>query len=269
MELKGRGDVKNVSVRTTPQQAIRARPLISLLPKWSASSITLIACPHPIGYFYKRADSKRLEKHPKGCGRWDCPYCGERKKRKLLDRIGKYYRAHPDQCRLLTLTLADNVDDERITEFWHRLQNSLKKYGIKFAYCWFKEFTKNGRRHLHVLIDKFIKKSLIKRLWLKATEGTSYIIKINHRPIRSAAGYISKYITKDVQKEGRYKRKERRYSFSHDFNEPKAMSTGEWAVEIDFGAFLNVPLATPLQQAREEWNRLRAEDPPRSGEQPQ
>jgi len=157
---------------------------------------------------------------------------------------------------MLTLTLSDTIDDKRITEFWHRLQNSLKKYGLRFAYVWIKEFTKKGRRHLHVMLDRFIKKSLIKRLWIKATEGTSYIVKINHRPIRSASGYISKYVTKDVQNEQRYMPKERRYTFSHDFNLPKAQKSDEWGFEMDYGAFLGVTTKPGLRAAREEWLRL-------------
>lgn len=139
---------------------------------------------------------------------------------------------------MLTLTLADNIDDTRITEFWNRLLASLRKYGIKFAYVWFKEFTIKGRRHLHVLLDKYVKKSLIRRLWYAATEQTSYLVKINHRPIRTAAGYVSKYVTKGIQHEKRYKHKERRYSFSRAFNYVKAVKSLEWGFELDFGAFL-------------------------------
>lgn len=139
---------------------------------------------------------------------------------------------------MLTLTLNDLTDDTRITEFWNRLKASLRKYGIVFEYVWMKEFTKRGRRHLHVLLDRFVRKSLIRRLWKFATEGTSYVISINHRPIRSAAGYISKYITKGLVKEHRYRLKERRYSFSRGFCLPKTPATGEWAFELDFGNFL-------------------------------
>lgn len=220
-------------------------------------------CPYPTGYFYKRADTKRLVKVPKGCGRWDCPYCGERKKKKLLDRIATYFRAHPDQCRMLTLTLGDNYDDAQITEAWNRLKASLRKYGHRFAYCWFKEFTVKGRRHMHVLLDRFIPRKLIKRLWLRATEYTSYIVKINHRPIRSAAGYCSKYVTKDIQNEARYAYKERRYTFSRDFNLPREASTGEWAYEHDGGKFRFQDPADKLpssriREIRQEWNDLQA-----------
>lgn len=167
---------------------------------------------------------------------------------------------------MLTLTLADDVDDNRITEFWNRLKASLRKYGYRFAYCWFKEFTKKGRRHLHVLLDKFIRKGLIRRLWLKATDNTSYIVKINRRPIRSAAGYCSKYVTKDIQQETRYRRKERRYTCSRDFNIPKIVSSGEWAFEYDPEYLARVPHdgpedhlpASAIRDLREKWNRLRS-----------
>lgn len=151
---------------------------------------------------------------------------------------------------MLTLTLGDNIDDNRITEFWHRLLASLRKYGIQFQYVWMKEFTKRGRRHMHVILDRFVKRTLIEKLWRSATEQTSYRVRINHRPIRSAAGYVFKYVSKGLQNEKRYRHKERRYSFSRGFNYEKAAKSHEWGFELDFGAFLGeskTGLEGPLQ----------------------
>lgn len=160
---------------------------------------------------------------------------------------------------MLTLTLADNIDDTRIMEFWNRLKAALRKHGIKFEYAWTKELTIRGKRHLHVLLDRFIKKSLIRRLWRYATEGTSYIVKINHRPIRSAAGYISKYVTKDICGKHDFQPRERRIGFSRGFNLPKNESTGEWAFELDFGAFNKSPDAQEFQalSLKEQLARIR------------
>lgn len=162
---------------------------------------------------------------------------------------------------MLTLTLGDNFDDTQITEAWNRLKASLRKYGYKFAYCWFKEFTQRGRRHMHVLLDRFIPRKLIKRLWIKATEYTSFLVKINQRPIRSAAGYCSKYVTKDIQHEARYLYKERRYTFSRDFNLPHEPPTGEWAYEHDGGKFQAKDPAdkissSRIHELRQKWNEL-------------
>lgn len=158
---------------------------------------------------------------------------------------------------MLTLTLQENVDDSNLMMFWNRLRASLRKYGVKFQYLWIKEFQKNGQRHLHVLLDKWVRKGLIKRLWLKATDYTSYIIKINHRPIRTAAGYVSKYITKDVQREERYNPGERRYSFSRGFNLPPREKSEEWAFELDHEMYYqgNLKLLGTMVRAR-------AGDPP-------
>lgn len=226
--------------------------------------MTLIACPHPTGYFYKRDDSKRLVKIPKGCGRWDCPYCGPIKKKRLLDRIAAYFSGHPNECRMLTLTLRSDLDDTKITMYWNRLKASLRKYGYKFAYAWFKQFTEKGTRHLHVLLDKYVPRKLIKRLWLKATDYTSYLVKINHRPIRSAAGYVSRYVTRDIQGEARYLPKEHRYQCSRDFNLPKVASSHEWGFEYDpdyqlrhDGPEDKMP-SSRIAKLREKWNEMQA-----------
>lgn len=174
---------------------------------------------------------------PKGCGKWDCPYCGPRKKKKLLDRVATYFAGHPGECRHLTLTLSDKYDDEQITKAWNRLKASLRKYNIILSYVWIKEFTIKGRRHMHLLIDQFIPKTLLSRLWYLATNETSFVVQINRRPIYNAAGYISKYVTKDVQNETRFKHKERRYGFSRTMCLPKKVKTGEWAFEMDYGLY--------------------------------
>lgn len=168
---------------------------------------------------------------------------------------------------MLTLPLADQANDELITVYWHRFLASLRKYGIKPEYVWLKELNKRGRRHLHVLLNCYVKKGLAKRLWYAATNQTSYIVKINHRPIKSAAGYIAKYVTKDIEGSHAFKPKERRYSFSRGFCQPRLPTSGEWAFEMDYGAFLEQDKPSPLQLAIEEWKKLRLNDVKRQTEE--
>lgn len=96
---------------------------------------------------------------------------------------------------------------------------------------------------MHLIINRFVPKVLIEKLWRKATLGTSFKVSINRRPIRSAAGYLSKYITKDVQHEARYKRGERRYGCSRDMPTLTLPSTGEWRFEMDYELYYKGNLA--------------------------
>lgn len=202
-------------------------------------------CPNPTGYYYKRTDSKRLVKIPKGCGRWDCPYCGAIKKRRELDRISLFFALARARARFLTLTLGDTAQPERLMWYYHRFIANLLKYGYKFQYYWVKEFMKNGRRHLHVIIDHFIPKNVIVGCWYNATRKTSFVAKINSRTIHNAAGYMFKYMGKELTT-AKFKRYERRVGCSRGFRIPEAKKTtsGQWAFAYKpFNKNLHEPLA--------------------------
>lgn len=179
----------------------------------------LETCPNPTGYFYRRDNKGSLEKVPKGCGCWDCPYCGPKKQKKLYDdiRYGADFieQVYGGRMRFMTLTLSPLDDDRDIMTYWARLRASLAKHGYKgYDFFLVKEFTKKGRRHLHVAISVWIPKAVLSALWQKAT-GHSFVVWISSRKIRNMAAYMSKYMGKALtDTEHSYRYKERRYSSS-------------------------------------------------------
>ena len=99
----------------------------------------------------------------------------------------------------------------------------MKKKNYEFDFFLVKEFTKKGKRHLHVLINRYIPSRVVMHAWRLATGGHSYIVKITRREIKNAAGYMTKYMTKTMHV-GMFRRKERRYSCSRRyFREARAL----------------------------------------------
>lgn len=180
----------------------------------------LNGCPNPSG-FIRDLDTGELIPLP--CHRWDCPICGYAKKKELLDVIaygGAVIQQRGQRWRFLTLTLSTKVDGRRIDLFWARFRAILAKHNYHPEYFKVKEFTEKGQRHLHVLISVFIPFNFLQYAWRTATEGTSYWVHIKKAQVKSAAGYMNKYMTKQTVHSGLFDKGERRYSFSYHFPRP-------------------------------------------------
>jgi hypothetical protein len=117
----------------------------------------------------------------------------------------------------MTLTLSTKVDGRQIDLFWQRFRSLLHKHGYRPQYFKVKEFTEKGQRHLHVLIDIFVPFNEIQYAWRLATEGTSFWVHIKKTQVRRAAGYMSKYLTKQTVLSSSFDKGEHRYSFSRKF----------------------------------------------------
>lgn len=177
-------------------------------------------CPNPSGYL-RNLDTGELIPLP--CHRWDCEVCGIAKKTELLNVIGYggtiiQQRGH--RWRFLTLTLSTKVDGRQIDLFWARFRAILAKHNYHPEYFKVKEFTIKGQRHLHVLIDVFIPFNFLQYAWRLSTDGTSYWVHIKKAQIKSAAGYMNKYMTKQTVHSNLFDKGERRYSFSRNFPRP-------------------------------------------------
>jgi len=183
-------------------------------------------CPQPVGFLHISDAVTREHKCtlPAPCKRWDCPVCGERKKNILIDgtRDGalriQQDKTLPDHERVLRhLVLTFQTDDDTPPGLaLHRFFSSLWKAGYKnLRYQWVKEFTRKGKRHFHLLLNRHIPHSLLKHLWSNATDRKSfyvYITRADHS-IRNAGAYIGKYVSKGIHSR-KFRKGEHRYG--HD-----------------------------------------------------
>ena len=199
-------------------------------------------CMFPVGW-YEDAAGKRGRQMP--CKSKYCPCCSRVIKAFILSRAQEGFRDR--RPRFLTLTLRKGCDHKQISKFWNTFRTLLSKPYVNlhgrrekgfhvwsekhphgYRYMWTKEKQENGTRHLHIILDAYIPQWLIKKLWIKATKGAGEITHITGtkskkpslRAIRSAAGYMSKYLTKAMDSDLSYKNdmkldsEERYYTFS-------------------------------------------------------
>lgn len=118
----------------------------------------------------------------------------------------------------MTLSLSNEGTNcgRDITKHFARFRALLAKEGIKdLRYFWTKEFQRNGTRHIHLLYayDEDIWQETLKELWQLATRNTGQHADVHQvDDIKSPAGYVAKYITKNVGH--KFDSQERRYGFS-------------------------------------------------------
>jgi hypothetical protein len=167
-------------------------------------------CITPVGWGH---NGKTGEYYQMPCKKWNCPICGRILKNKLLDRVNRGFWG--EEVRFMTLTHKAGLNRD-IMKDWNRFRTYLKgETHSKLKYFLTKEFTKKGTRHLHVLVNTYIEQKLIQKCWLKATQGTSYIVWINDaKCVRDPAAYMMKYMTKNMYDEHQYGKREPRYAFS-------------------------------------------------------
>lgn len=173
-----------------------------------------LICPNPVGFYVDENNGRHLAP----CRSWDCPVCGHRKKIALMNRVGEGTRQGIEKggyrWRMVTLTQQSD-DPTNIMHAWNRVRAALRRSGFKrLDFVLAKEFTVKGKRHLHIAINAYIPQKTLSKIWKRATSGHSYVTWITGRNIKSASGYLFKYITKGVQYGHQFRKGEHRYSFS-------------------------------------------------------
>lgn len=250
-----------------------------------------MTCRNPIGVYYDDEGNEI----PAPCGKWGCQDCGPVKKNQVLDRAGRgctVLQNRGRRIRALCLTLGPEAKNELMGEYFARfrawlakprVKNKKKKKGKQVTrakrsyrginYFWTKEFQPStGQLHLHVLIDAYIHVSELRKAWKWATYGTSTIIfitKINNE-IYNPAGYMTKYMAKELEQNGQFRKGERRFGFSRGWNSPFLLRSYRswlrllpgnltaWKLKLE-----PAPPPEPIDRSREiakakaEWRRLR------------
>ncbi len=211
----------------SPLPAVAHLDLLRIIAsKYAKFRLDSIKCPQPVGVWFGFDQFK--QKHYVGyqyCGKWTCPHCGNVKRARLLERINQGFKGY--RVRLWTLTIRPGYyDDGKIMKAFHRLMSTLLFYGYNPRYVWFKQYTKNHIRHLHILItdenesDRSIHDVDINTLqswWYKATEKTSWIVDTGKPTfdLQFPARYASRYFTRYSHVE--FEHREHRFGCSRGF----------------------------------------------------
>lgn len=134
------------------------------------------------------------------CGKFSCPYCRAKKKRRLARFISK--ACPKSEFSFLTLTLKYNNDTlakrwHDLNHFWDILLKRFKRQVPNVKYFRVVELQKNGTPHIHALINFYVPNWVVKEIWTELT-GDSFIAKFE-KVRSSCSGYILKYFSKSIQ----------------------------------------------------------------------
>jgi hypothetical protein len=144
-----------------------------------------------------------------GCRSWLCEWCAPGRARSCEIEAR---RGRPN--RFLTLTCTPDVgmsalDRRRIMgEAWPVFVKRIKRYlnNGTFEYWAVCEKTQLGEPHFHVLIrSKFLPQKLLSQWWKELT-GAYVVWIVEVKKSERAASYVSKYLTKGLERFGTYKR---------------------------------------------------------------
>jgi hypothetical protein len=174
------------------------------------------------------------------CKKLDCPVCGP-KKLKYYRRRVSYWAEKYRLNKFLTLTLdpkeiPEDMDSlSYIRKCFCQFRTYMKRFFVAHGnegpihFIAVAEFTKKGIAHLHILLSEFLPGNWITKTW-KAISGAS-IIKIKHVDLHNVAGYLSKYLTKELLLSVSYKKKRISSSRSIWINEKKEKGKFHFTLE--------------------------------------
>lgn len=147
--------------------------------------------------------------HSVACKMRNCPVCSVILRLQLMERV-KHFFSDDEQLRFMTLTKSIN-DNADIMTHWHTLMVDLKRKFPGLKGFWVKEYTKRGKAHLHMIVNRYIPQEWLSERWYEITR-TSYIVHIEAMSdIKNPAAYMLKYMTKAMQ--ANYQKGERIYGF--------------------------------------------------------
>ena len=179
-------------------------------------------CEQPIGEARHRKNGKHVRLP---CNKWTCDQCGPQKVKRLRVRFAL---GDLNPTWFLTATLHTS-DPTLIMSAWNLFLAGLRKDGYNPRYMLAKEFTRKGKRHLHVIGEGWIPYRELSKRWKRATHGSKWIhVRPAHHKAR-AVGYVTKYMTKAAGSR-MFDKGERRYSASRGVLWPAWKPPGDWDV---------------------------------------
>ena len=163
----------------------------------SAGAAVPRLCPRHVVWIQAKSQSG-VKLYPKGCGTYACPVCGPKKAKKLARHLDREAGAHGLRI-FLTLNMkpkegaSPREETRRLMRGWDNMNRALKHGKMRLNFIWFKDLTKKGTPHLHMLIDSYVHYVFIRRTWRRVVGGGGYWIE-RAKKIRNVAAYCAKYL---------------------------------------------------------------------------
>ena len=179
--------------------------------------------------------SQRFYRLP--CKGWKCSRCGPKKAkhyRHAISRVAEELRL----CRFMTLTLDPRMivgeSVNYLNECWAELRTYLRrKYRVSPQFIRVLEFHKNGKPHLHILIDRYVDIDWLKAAWIAVGGGQERRCQINIKfvDVHRVARYVSKYLSKELLLSAPKKSRRVTTSRGVHLNEKREPSSAVWKLE--------------------------------------
>jgi hypothetical protein len=238
-------ELLNGKLNKTPYKALMGSGKVSInKPSIVSEQRNFVKCPNTSTDSYL-LNNKTGATLPIGCGRWDCPVCGEKKLWRLKKGIYNFIK-NWKYIRHMTLSLSSNCSDSKedhyklLQECWRRFINELRRTKSlradqrRFQYIRVPEEHKSGYMHMHVIIDSFLDVKQLFPIWQHIIHEASHdpflggSVVITLLPTaKDGARYITKYVSKLLTTQNFLVRK---YSKSKEVVIfVKNISTGEWS----------------------------------------
>ena len=169
------------------------------------------------------------------CNSWRCPNCRVMKAIKtryliretaVLNNLFYFLTLTLDPARIPPEYYSKdrNLTHKYITKVFNMFRTDLqRKIKEKLKYIWVLEFQKNGRAHLHILLNQFIDIALISAIWVRVGGGKIMWVD-KAKSVEALSFYLSSYIAKGLKKDISDKSYflffEKRYSISRSCARP-------------------------------------------------
>jgi hypothetical protein len=181
-------------------------------------------CKNTISFCYKQTGINSVDviKTFFHCNSYFCETCAHRKMRKLMKKW-KHLKFN-GRLRFLTLTLStEKYTPEQsvlqISALFNDFVHRMRDRGFRFQYFKIVELTKKHEAHLHVLVNCYMDKDIVKDVWERVTDCyVKCIEEVKNK--EKAVEYLVKYMTKAVNSSANYLfflLCRRRYSYSQSF----------------------------------------------------
>jgi hypothetical protein len=243
-----------------PQDDINLSDFPNLCPDSEPGTTTyqICECPNPAKGMYLRntVDGRKLLLN---CNKYQCPYCGKFKARKLYAGMLKYFKQF-EYIRLWTLTLSSRFMSSKLEHYkilqetWRRFMIEVRRNKIltksqrDIQYVrvseyhdgkkgFYNDVNNKGYIHFHILVTQYIPvamcQSLLNHITYELTGIQEKIFNINMKGMQAhenAAHYVVKYVMKSAAMLSVHQKKWTKSGKISIFD--KRVSSGEWKLMI-------------------------------------